>query len=184
MRACISIIAGLFLSTLSGCTTPAGRPQTTNTNKEKVAAIPSPAELETKFGRQGCTIHFWEDGDTPTLLCNGKKIVVRMIGMDTAESGFDDNSRRRASRQAELWKMSEKQVFACGKAATHRVRELCPVGSPATVIGGERGKYGRLLAYVICRGINLNHRLVEEGLAGRYPYPAPPERPAACPLEP
>ena len=182
MRACLSLIAGLFLSTLVACSQPAGTPQ--NGISRAPAAIPSAAQLEAAHGRRSCRVEFWEDGDTPTVLCGTEKIVVRMIGMDTAESGFDDNSRRRAKRQSKQWGMSEDQVFACGKAATHRVRELCPVGSPVSVIGGQRGKYGRLLAYVICRGINLNVRLQQEGLAGRYAYPAPPEAPSACPLMP
>jgi len=177
-----SVIAGLFLSTLLSCSAPIEKPQATR--GKQATDIPSPAKLEAAYGRQSCKVQLWEDGDTPTVLCGTDEIVVRMIGMDTAESGFDDNSRRRGKRQVDLWDMTLKQVFACGKAATHRVRALCPVGSPVDVIGGERDKYGRLLAYVICRGINLNQRLVKEGLAGRYAYPAPPEAPSACPLLP
>ena len=182
MRARLSIIAGLFLSTLLSCSAPIGKPQ--GTGEKQATAIPSPTALEAAHGRKSCTVQLWEDGDTPTLLCGDDKIVVRMIGMDTAESGFDDQSRRRGKPQDDLWGMNLKQVFACGKAATLRVRTLCPKGSPVEVIGGERDKYGRLLAYVVCRGINLNQRLVKEGLAGRYAYPAPPEAPSACPLVP
>ncbi|RME28015.1 MAG: hypothetical protein D6806_03615, partial [Deltaproteobacteria bacterium] len=46
--------------------------------------------------------------------------------------------------------------------------------------GNETGKYGRMLAEIVCGGVNINTKLVEEGLAGRYPYPNPPERPRAC----
>lgn len=108
-------------------------------------------------------------------------MVIRLLGVDTAESGFDANSRKRGEKQARLWGLRLHQVFACGKAATRRVRELCPAGSPVEVIGKQTGKYGRRLAYVICAGVDLNERLLAEGLAGRYPYPAPPEKPAACP---
>jgi endonuclease YncB( thermonuclease family) len=137
-----------------------------------------------RFAPEACEIQMWEDGDTPTALCGPgrEKHVVRMLGIDTAESGFDDNSRRRGGYQVELWGMTLAQVFACGQAATRRVKELCPAGSPVDLIGGERDKYGRRLAYVICRGVNLNQKLVAEGLAGRYPFPGPPEKPAACPL--
>jgi len=146
------------------------------------APIPTLAELRAAHPADKCTLVFWEDGDTPTVECGGKKDVVRMLGIDTAESGFDDNSRRRGKRQVELWGMSLEQVFACGKAATKRVREFCPVGSPVEVVGTERGKYGRRLAYVICKGVDMNALLVREGLAGRYPYPGDPDKPAACPL--
>ena len=145
--------------------------------------IPTLDELAKAHPPESCTLEFWEDGDTPTVICaDGTDTIVRLIGIDTAESGFDENSTRRAHRQVKEWGMSLEQVFACGKAATARVKELCPVGNEVEVIGGERGKYGRRLAYVVCRGVNLNLKLVEEGLAGRYAYPAPPQKPAKCPL--
>jgi len=146
-------------------------------------SIPSLEDLAAEYPIEKCLLKFWEDGDTPTVLCgqDEEATVVRMIGIDTAESGFDENSRRRAARQASLWEMTIEQVYACGKAATKRVKQLCPAGSEVEVVGGERGKYGRRLAYVVCLGVNLNLRLVEEGLAGRYAYPAQPEKPAACP---
>ncbi len=149
------------------------------------APIPGLEEMIAEHAPEPCVLRFWEDGDTPAVTCGpeGETVVVRMLGIDTAESGFDDNSRRRGARQADLWGMSLEQVFACGKAATRLARQLCPQGSAVDVIGTERGKYGRRLAYVVCKGINLNQRLVDEGLAGRYPYPGPPEKPAACPLK-
>jgi len=32
--------------------------------------------------------------------------------------------------------------------------------------------------------VNINEQLVKEGLAGRYPYPRLPDKPAACPPAP
>ena len=145
--------------------------------------IPTLEELSAKSPPETCTLELWEDGDTPIVRCaDGEQTIVRMVGIDTAESAFDENSRRRGGYQAELWNMTEDQVFACGKAATRRARELCPEGSEVQVVGSERGKYGRLLAIVVCNGVNLNLKLVAEGLAGRYPYPGKPDKPAACPL--
>ena len=147
------------------------------------ARIPTPEQIAAEHPPETCSLLRWEDGDTPYVRCaDGEETVVRMLGIDTAESAFDDNSRKRGKRQADLWGMTLEQVFACGKAATLRARELCPAGNEVDVIGGERGKYGRRLAYVVCQGININLRLVEEGLAGRYPYPGSPEKPGACPL--
>jgi len=147
--------------------------------------IPSLAQLAAKSPPEECRIKYWEDGDTPIVYCGQdvQPTVVRLVGIDTAESGFDDNSRRRAHRQVKQWGMTLEEVFACGKAATHRVCELCPPDSKVHIVGAERGKYGRRLAYLLCNGINMNLQLVREGLAGRYPYPDPPEKPSACPLE-
>jgi endonuclease YncB( thermonuclease family) len=172
-----AILGLLFLFTWS-CSS------TRDPAKRSPAPIPTPEMLAAGHPPETCRITFWEDGDTPTVACAGSEepVVIRMIGIDTAESGFDENSRNRARRQVDLWGMTLEQVYTCGKAATRRVRELCPTGSEVEVIGTERGKYGRRLAYVICKGVNLNLRLVEEGLAGHYPYPGQPEKPAACPL--
>jgi len=146
------------------------------------ASIPTLAELSATSPPETCTLELWEDGDTPYVRCaDGEQTIVRMVGIDTAESAFDENSRRRGEYQAELWHLTLEQVFACGKAATRRARELCPEGSEVQVAGSERGKYGRRLAIVVCHGVNLNLRLVEEGHAGRYPYPGKPEKPSGCP---
>jgi endonuclease YncB( thermonuclease family) len=103
-----------------------------------------------------------------------------MIGIDAPESGFDENSLRRAQYQVKIWGFSTKEILVCGKAATLRAKELCPEGSDVEVIGNQPDKYKRRLAYVICNGINVNLRLVEEGLVGRYPYPGDPEKPTHC----
>lgn len=173
---------GLLIGFMAACSSDPVR--TRAVEPRQPAPIPSLEQLAERFVPEACEIQMWEDGDTPTVLCGSerRKDVVRMIGIDTAESGFDDNSRRRGQYQVELWGMTIEQVFACGKAATHWVRKMCPVGSPVEAVGGERGKYGRRLAYVVCRGVNLNLELVAQGLAGRYPYPGPPEKPSACPL--
>lgn len=130
-----------------------------------------------------CRLLFWEDGDTAVVDCpSGGRVTVRLVGIDTPESGFDDNSRRRGQRQVRWWHLTLEQVFACGKAATRRVRQLCPRSSPVRLEGDKLDKYGRRLAKIFCRGMDINEQLVKEGLAGRYPYPRRPEKPAACPV--
>jgi endonuclease YncB( thermonuclease family) len=145
--------------------------------------IPTRAQLAAVAAPLACTLDRWEDGDTPYVRCGGaasEAEPVRLIGIDTAESGFDENSERRAHWQAELWGLSYDDIVACGKAATERANRLCPGGQAVEVVGHERDKYERRLGYVVCAGVEINGRLVEEGLAGRYPYPAPPRRPGAC----
>lgn len=107
---------------------------------------------------------------------------MRLIGIDTAESGFDDNSRRRADWQAQRWGLSYDEVVACGKAATARAAALCPAGRAVEVTGHERDTYDRRLGYLVCDGVELNAQLIADGLAGLYPFPDPPARPRACPV--
>jgi endonuclease YncB( thermonuclease family) len=113
-----------------------------------------------------CVLQRWEDGDTPYVDCGSGPAPVRLLEIDTAESGFDENSSSRAAWQAKLWQLSIEEVVACGKRATVRAREICPDGSAVTLRGDARDKY--------------DQRLVDEGHAGRYPYPADPERPRLC----
>lgn len=128
-----------------------------------------------------CVLERWEDGDTAYVDCgSGVARPVRLLDIDAAESGFDDNSRQRAQWQAKLWGLSVDTVLRCGQAATARVKEICPEESPVELHGEEHDRYDRRLAHVRCRGLNVNVRMVEEGHAGRYPYPADPQRPQRC----
>lgn len=143
--------------------------------------IPTRAELAAQGPVLSCTLDRWEDGDTPYVRCgDGPPEPVRLIGIDTAESGFDDNSRRRAGWQAKLWGLSYDEVVACGKAATRAAQTRCPAGSSVEVTGHERDKYDRRLGYLVCDGEELNTWLVQQGNAGVYPFPDPPWRPRAC----
>lgn len=144
-------------------------------------AIPARDDIATKAPPEACTLLRWEDGDTPYVRCaDGKEDPVRLLGVDTPESGFDDNSLRRADWQAKLWGLPVDVVIACGKAATATAREICPEGSAIEVVGTARDRYQRRLAYVVCAGEEVNAALVARGAAGRYPYPADPERPSGC----
>lgn len=115
------------------------------------------------------------------MVCgSGTREVVRLLAIDAPESGFDDNSRTRAQWQGQLWQLPYATVLRCGKAATARAREICPEGSPVELLGDDRDKYDRRLAFIRCAGDDVNRRLLEDGYAGNYPYPADPERPRLC----
>lgn len=142
--------------------------------------IPALDPLSWASAPEFCTLVRWEDGDTPYVDCGAGEGPVRLLDIDTAESGFDDNSRARADWQAKLWQLPVERVVACGKQATLRAREICPEGSRVELRGRKRDKYDRRLAYLRCCDIEVNARLVREGHAGRYAYPKDPERPTLC----
>lgn len=165
MTAAIAAIAGVFVACHGGATptdVPALQPAAWNAAPE------------------ACTLVRWEDGDTPYVDCGAGAGPVRLLDIDTAESGFDDNSRARADWQAKLWLVPVDAVIACGKRATTRAREICPDGSRVELRGTDRDKYDRRLAYLRCRDVEVNAQLVREGHAGRYAYPKDPERPTLC----
>lgn len=96
------------------------------------------------------------DGDTVHVLDqSGKKIKIRMVGMDTpelhlaTENGF----------QGQLpW----------GDDAAEYLAQLLPLGAKVEVISFGQDKYGRTLGQVIYRGLNVNVEQVQQGHAVSY----------------
>lgn len=82
------------------------------------------------------------DGDTLRVIFEGRKEYVRLVGIDAPplERG--------------------------GRVAKDFLSKLCPVGSVINLKILGRDRYGRLLAVVYNEnGINVNQRMLEEGLA-------------------
>ncbi|HKK91342.1 MAG TPA: thermonuclease family protein [Desulfobacteraceae bacterium] len=93
------------------------------------------------------------DGDTIDIRMNGKDERVRFLCVNTPESVHPDNSRngpmgRTASR------------YTKSRLAGKRVE--------IEFEGRKRGRYGRLLAYVILDGRNFNVELVRRGVSPYY----------------
>ena len=159
---------------------PAEEPRETplaDASAPKVRTAEEVAKTETT---EECALDRWEDGDTAYVTCPKFTGPVRLLSIDTPESGFDDNSNRRAKYQSGLWHLDTDTIVACGQRATARAKELCREGSKVSIVGDKLDKYKRRLGFVLCDGRNINELLVAEGHAGRYPFPGPPERPALC----
>ncbi|MGQ0830103.1 MAG: thermonuclease family protein [Microthrixaceae bacterium] len=97
------------------------------------------------------------DGDTIEVRVGGTTERVRLIGIDTPESGARD-----------------RPIECYGVEAKDRMAALLP---PGTAVRLERDveardKYGRLLAYVFRAddGVHVNLLLVEEGFAEARPF--------------
>ncbi len=93
------------------------------------------------------------DGDTISILYHGKPEKIRMLNVDTPESVHPDPSRN----------------SVMGKKASDYTR--CRLSGQSVSLEFEsrkRGKYGRLLAYVILDGENYNLELVREGWSPYY----------------
>jgi len=91
------------------------------------------------------------DGDTLMVKINDKETAVRLVGIDTPESG---------------------QCF--GKEATNRAKELMEnkkVKLEADETQDDKDKYGRLLRYIYLEdGTFINKKLIEDGVAKEYTY--------------
>lgn len=93
------------------------------------------------------------DGDTIDIIYQGKKERVRLLRVDTPESVHPDRSRNtEMGRRASAYTKSR----LTGKYVGLEFE------------GKKRGRYGRLLAYVIVDGQNFNLELVQKGWSPYY----------------
>ena len=93
------------------------------------------------------------DGDTVVVRHRGKTEKVRLLHVDTPESVHPDPARN----------------SSLGKAASAYTRSRLLGKQVSLAFGPERrGRYGRLLAYVILDGINVNLELVRRGWSPYY----------------
>ncbi len=107
------------------------------------------------------------DGDTiDVLFSDGTEERVRMVGIDTPESHGDNDPSK--------WNGIDDAIVLdrWGKTAKAESEEVL-FGSFVYLdydeVSGERGYYGRLLAYVVLpSGVTYNAYLVQEGLARVY----------------
>lgn len=93
------------------------------------------------------------DGDTITIRYHGKTEKIRMLNVDTPESVHPDQSRNTAMGQ---------------KASAYTKKRLTGKKVDLEFQTNNRGKYGRLLAYVILDGRNFNIELVRKGWSPYY----------------
>ena len=93
------------------------------------------------------------DGDTIVVDYNGKYEKVRLLCVNTPESVHRD----------------KKQNIPMGKVASNYTKErLKGKYVDLEFEGPFRGRYGRLLAYVLVHGQNFNVELVSQGLSPYY----------------
>ena len=99
------------------------------------------------------------DGDTVDVLVDlgfstHRKIRVRLDGIDAPETRTRDAAEKLRGYAAKSW-LEEKLVQA-------------KFVSIKTIKSGSTGKYGRYLCVLYADGVNLNQRMVKEGLAKVY----------------
>lgn len=110
-----------------------------------VAALSAPVALAE--APLQCTVRSVHDGDSMRVQCPGKRgtVAVRMHQIDAPEL-----------------------EQAHGVAARDQLRQLCRVGSTATIHTQGRDQYGRLLGDVCCGDTSVNEAMVASGAAWVY----------------
>ncbi len=108
------------------------------------------------------------DGDTLVVRYRGRRVRVRLMGVDAPESRSSDKLRRQARRTG----FSVRRIRRWGRRASRFTASLCAdrrVALRLDRVGDRWDRYGRLLAYVILPdGRVLNTELLRQGLAVAY----------------
>ena len=112
---------------------------------------------ETSYGSAQAVVISVRDGDTLTVDIEGwpplvgKRIGVRLAGVNTPELRANDPAERERAQAA--------KAFTCS---------LAPPGTAVELRNIRRGKYFRIVADVYAGGKNLAERLLERGFGRAY----------------
>jgi micrococcal nuclease len=112
------------------------------------------------------TVEKITDGDTFSVIFNGRKEKIRLIGIDTPESRRNDRSKKQGKEE----KLDQEEIVAMGKEAKAFISRQIQKGDRVKLEFDvqERDKYGRFLCYVyLDDGRMLNEIMIGEG----YAYP-------------
>ncbi len=118
-----------------------------------------------------CIVEKVIDGDTfECYLENSGSVKVRLIGVDTPESGYNKKLERDVQRSGK----DVEEIIRMGKKAKEFTQTLIPKNSKVYLEFDVQkvDRYGRLLAYVWLEDRRmLNKVLLEEGYAQVYTIP-------------
>ncbi len=107
------------------------------------------------------------DGDTIWVKMHGKRVKLRLLGIDTPE----EYPSRKMDKDIEMCHTTFKQMRRLGLLATKHAKTMLYKGEKVTVITKGKGYYGRTLAFIILpNGTNYNEKEVADGYACVYKY--------------
>lgn len=112
------------------------------------------------------TVEKITDGDTFSVIFNGRKEKIRLIGIDTPESRRNERSKKQSKEE----KLDQEEIVAMGKEAKAFIARQIKKGDQVRLEFDvqERDRYGRFLCYVYLEDERmLNEIIIEEG----YAYP-------------
>ena len=118
-------------------------------------------------GQYKATILKITDGDTVWVNQQGKRIKLRLLGIDTPE----EYKSRKMNKDLRRCNVSYAEMRVLGLAATEHAKTMLYKGQDVTIKTFGKGYYGRTLAFVILQnGINYNEQEVADGYACVYKY--------------
>ncbi len=107
------------------------------------------------------------DGDTVWAAMHGKRVKLRLLGIDTPEEYYS----KKMLKDIRMCHTTYDQMRRLGLLATKHTKTMLYKGEHVTVRINGKGYYGRTLAFIILtNGINYNEREVADGYACVYKY--------------
>ena len=107
------------------------------------------------------------DGDTVWVRMQGKRVKLRLLGIDTPEK----YSSRKLYRDARKCGVTVGAMKRLGRLATYHAEKYLYKGQRVRVATFGKGYYRRTLAYIILpNGKNFNELMVADGYACVYTY--------------
>ena len=107
------------------------------------------------------------DGDTVWVKMHGKRVKLRLLGIDTPE----EYPSRKMDKDIEMCHTTFKQMRKLGLLATKHAKTMLFKGEKVTVVTKGKGYYGRTLAFIILPdGTNYNEKEVADGYACVYKW--------------
>ena len=118
-------------------------------------------------GTYQATITKITDGDTIWVAMHGKRVKLRLLGIDTPE----EYPSRKMDKDIEMCHTTFKQMRKLGLLATKHAKTMLFKGEKVTVVTKGKGYYGRTLAFIILPdGTNYNEKEVADGYACVYKW--------------
>lgn len=105
------------------------------------------------------------DGDTFEALYHGEKEIIRLADVDCFEISESDKLKSQMRRQH----ISTQQALKKGKEAKEKLARLLMRNSLLVMGPGERDRYGRIVAYVYTKDLNVNQYMYYEASCNAFP---------------
>ena len=105
-----------------------------------------------------------QDGDTFNIIYHEEDTKVRLLDVDC----FEVKKRQRARFQHALYNLSFDEILQKGKQSKRKLEELLGEHPIVHIKWSRRDGFGRLLAEVYFKDINVNQYMLEQGGCNKY----------------
>lgn len=104
------------------------------------------------------------NGDSFEAFYHGEKEIIRLADVDCFEIAESDRLKSQAQRQH----IGTKQALKKGNEAKEKLAKLLMRNNLLIIVPGERDRYGRIVAYVYTKDLNVNQYMYYEASCNAF----------------